>query len=375
MGGGRKVWLDEGKNSYNIKKTIWYDAQVIDNNDPAGAMRIKVKAVGIDKNNAESSELIKASKWDEIAVNPLLPKFLTVVPKVNERVKIWVPDPRKPNINRFYIGPTIGQLQNFNFQDYLTANAGTQSSPTKLNASYKDNPKSSLEKNENWSVYPNTFGSSPDIALNSRGNSDIILRSKPTYDEVQLRVAKYDWKSPSNSYNINTKNPGYIIVAHYQPIKKSTLDNSLGLDKDRTHINLVADNLNLISHKGSSDEKSQRTPAVLSGDINEQLNVEHNSLHPVLYGDVFWDFLQLLGNYVVSHIHIGDRLSPDPSLATLELTNWIEKNSGKKITKRQIDENDIVLKVNTVEESSSFGVKTYEVIEGSTFLSKGVKTN
>ena len=368
--GGRKVWLGEGDTS--LHNDSWFDAQVLDNNDPSGAMRIKVKAIGLDKDSTKTDELILTTNWDEIAVNPLLPKFLTMPPKVDERVKIWVPDSRMPNVNRYYIGPAISQLNDLDFQDYMSANAGTQSSPTKLNASYKDNPASEYHGNRDWSVFPNTSGVYPDIAINSRGNSDVILRSKSNYDEIQLRVAKYDYKKPDNKFNINLKNPAYIIIGHYQPPKPTKLTDSLGLDKDKTHINFVADNLNLISHIGSEKKGSisDVSDNILSGDPFKQLKVEQNKLHPLLYGDVFWDFLQLLGNYVGGHIHKGSRREPDNSLTTKALLDWIGNNSGSYLSKTSVDSEDIVVKTYVVD-----SVKTFDVIQGSTFLSKGVKTN
>lgn len=368
--GGRKVWLGEGDTT--LHNDSWFDAQVLDNNDPSGAMRIKVKAIGLDKDSTKTDELILTTNWDEIAVNPLLPKFLTMPPKIDERVKIWVPDSRMPNVNRYYIGPAISQLNNFDFQDYMSANAGTQSSPTKLNASYKDNQSSEYHGNRDWSVFPNTSGVYPDIAINSRGNSDVILRSKSNYDEIQLRVAKYDYKKPDNKFNINLKNPAYITIGHYQPLKPNKLTDSLGLDKDKTHINFVADNLNLISHLGSEKKGSisDVSDNILSGDQFKQLKVEQTKLHPLLYGDVFREFLQLLGNFIVSHVHPYDGLPPDPSLATLKLTQWINNNSGDYLSKTSVDSEDIVVKTYNVG-----SVKTFDVIRGCTFLSKGVKTN
>jgi hypothetical protein len=311
----------------------WFYAKVVSVNDPFDAHRIKVRIPGIDNVHDNDQKIIDD---DTLWVVPFLPKFGNTVPKVGETVKIIIKDPQNPFINREYIGPVISQKENFEFDPhYFTSRAGSSQSLTKLKKPWTQFPDSKIG---DWAIFPEK----EDIQLHGRGNTDIILRKKENYDEILLRTAKWDF---NNKLKVNQKNPTYITINHTRPQKeigdKKTRETSqdLNLEDDRTHINLVSDNINLITHK----DGSKKIPKILSGDIEKQLEVE-SELHPLVYGDLFWDFVGLMGNFVKSHIHPYSGLPPDPSLSTLELTEWIAQNRGTKI-------------------------------ENSKFLSKGVKTN
>ena len=297
--------------------------------------RIKVRIAGIDNVYDNDQQILDD---DTAWVTPFLPKHVNLVPKVGETVKVIMQDSKNPFINRCYFGPVISQKENLEFDPYyFTARAGTTQSLTKLKKPWVDFPDTKIG---DWAIFPEK----DDVQLHGRGNTDIILKKKESYDEVILRAAKWDFNNP---IKLNQKNPTYIIVNHTKPTKESgdraqrETINSLNLENDRTHVNIVSDNVNLISHKGSAI--NGEVEKILSGDIEKQLEAE-GKLHPLVYGDLFWEFVDLVKNYTISHIHVGDRLEPDYSETTLALDQWITKNKGN-------------------------------TIENSTFLSKGVKTN
>jgi len=326
--------------------TTWLYGRVVWVEDPYDSGRIKVRIANIDNTYRNDEEIIDDNtNW----VTPLLPLHLNIIPQVGETVRVLIQDHKNPFINRVYMGPVISQKENYkNDPHYFTSRAGTNQSLSKLSKSWLQYPETrNIEKD--WDIFPNK----KDISLHSRGNADIILKKRDDTEEIILRVSKWDF---NNNKKLNKKNPTYITINHTKPIKgvvnKEERDqlNSLNLEKDRTHINVVSDNVNLISHKGSSVKGE--APRIIGNDILEQIDIEHNKLHPLVYGDAFWEFVRLVRNYVVGHTHPYDGLPPDPSLSTLELDQWVQRNIGNK-TK---DENG-------------------NTIYNSNFLSKGVKTN
>lgn len=350
------------------KKTfpLWYYGIVERVDDTFYAGRIKVRIEGVDrkillpaggKTKIENKELGNEDSdaylpWCE----PLLPKFLNIVPQVGEMVKVAVFDYRNKQQRRQYIGPVIGQKTpaDFQYNDYNIATLQTENSA--YSPAYDNWPESSQG---NWSIYPNVS----DVALLGRRNTDLILRNKSNYDEIILRSGKIDYRNLNTNsppISLNIKNPAYITINHTFPTENKTeTQTNLGLGNDRTHINLVADKLNLISHMGSSAKG--KAPVILNGDdVLQQIITENTKLHPLIYGDVLWEFMSILRSYIEGHIHEGSKLPSDKSGPTLELIKWFNKNLGNRVSKPSTDL--------TVENS-------YVDFEGCTFLSKGVRTN
>ena len=85
--------------------------------------------------------------------------------------------------------------------------------------------------------------------------------------------------------------------------------------------------------------------------------MENNQLHPLVYGDILWDFLSVLRPYIEGHIHKGSRREPDGDLSKNNLIKWFNDNMGAQVSKPNPDGT------------------SYVDIENCTFLSKGVKTN
>ena len=132
---------------------------------------------------------------------------------------------------------------------------------------------------------------------------------------------------------------------------------NLNLQNDRSHVNIVADHINFISHLGSNASKNKTeivNPILQGGNISEQISIENTKLHPVIYGDVLWEFLVLLRAYITSHVHKGPgKTKPDSNFVYENIVKWFDDNMGGS-TPNQRSIND-------------FG--------SCTFLSKGVRTN
>lgn len=347
---------------------LWFYGIVVSNDDPYDAGRIRVRIDGVDNDVPQNTELNSPKDGGLPWCQPLLPKYINVVPKVGETVKIAVHDYRNKKIRREYIGPVIAQQRPPDFIDSPYFPSKWRVETDEYNGAWTQEPESI---DGDWKIYPDK----DDIGISGRKNTDFILRSKKNYDEVILRAAKIDYQSIINnqasqnnsnvvggSFKLNKKNPAYITINHTLPQTYPSLgtqretNKKLNLDKDRTHINFVADKINLISHEGS--ERKGFVKSILKGDdILTQIKTENEKLHPLLYGDVLWEFLVKMRAYVEGHIHKGSRLPADGDQTKNDLIKWFNDNMGT-ITEKQ----------------SPDGTK-YSEIENCRFLSKGVKTN
>lgn len=331
--------LPEDGTGKRIDENFYQGVVVLDaSDDPFKAGRCKVFIRSLDQfrdtNNIKDPKKLSENQIDELPwVNPLLPKFLHIQPKKEQVVWVFVADKKNPTINRFYFGPHLSQIQDFKDNDFFSAKAGLDQTVYQFGRTIDKDPEFEI-KGTNWSLLPKP----EDIAILTRGNHDLTFRSKENaYDEILLRVSKYKENQPTK---VNKRNPGYISLTHLDR------DSSPKLDEDRTHINLVSDNINLISHKEAiTTEKSLGLVGYIlnSDDPAKQLEVE-DKLHPLVYGDKFWEFVNLVGDYIVGHIHPYHSTPPTPEYSYNNLVNWINTNLGTKP-------------------------------ENSQFLSKGVKTN
>lgn len=272
-----------------------------------GTMRIKVFIRGVDKNDASDSELVYC--------HTLLPRMFSVMPKVGESVKILLSDSRNTDIGRLWIGPIISQPERINkdphFYTALSGRAGGT-----LNYGASISTYTGLD-----GVYPGP----DDVAILGRNNSDLILKD----NQVLLRAGKHELDNPLKR---NDKNPAYISLTILKPseINKqknlNTSEKKLNLSEDRTDTVVMSNKIFLIGR----DSNSTLVKPNLSKE--DHLTLE-SKLHPIVYGDILYEFMLLMRSWVGSHIHEGDRLPPDNSGDTVKLQEWFSKNLDRLISK------------------------------------------
>ena len=369
-----------GKYSRMITSPIWHYGIVTDVDDPYNAGRIRVRIYGNPSDGLDdNTQFLGQNVADAIGVTglvksigevvgslplpwcePLMPKFLNVVPKVGEMVKIVTFDYRNKKIRRQYIGPVIGQQTpvDFTISNYNDAKIRVE------NGAYTSSWTQNAEASDgDWKIYP----SKEDVAILGRKNTDLILKDSSYYNEILFRSGKIDPNSLGKSNNnnvspfiLNKKNPSYISI-NFTDANALNSNNSpdlkkLNLQNDRSHVNVVADKVNLISHAGSSRKGFVRT--ILRGeDVLTQIKIENEKLHPLPYGDVLWEFLNVLRPYIEGHIHKASRREPDGDISKNNLIKWFNDNMGSIVDKKSPDGTP------------------YKEIENCRFLSKGVKTN
>ncbi len=330
-------------NDYNEYVMRWGQVVASTDRDPAGAARCKVFVRELDKdlfgsdgnsginaddflkNPEEYGQIVDSIPWSL----PLQPKFLVTNPQVGESVLIIIPDKKNDKLERFYIGPFISQPQFLSndgrIKGILTGKRGTFNGLYAYSKAWFKNNGARLGgefSESNWSVYADDPRDPNDIGLNGRGNEDIVLRSSEKYDEVLLRVNKYNNK---NNKILNLKNPGYISVVSYKDIGGPTPITKSESLKNTTSVNIVGDRINLISHNGSHKGKPKEGDAIIlkSSKPEKKLNMEQNFLHPTVYGDVLWEVLRKLVVWVENHKHSGGGVAYTDPVKESETTELI----------------------------------------------------
>lgn len=256
---------------------------------------------------------------------PLMPRMFHSIPKIGEEALVFTSQLTDKNSQRYYLGPLLSQPQYYEYEKYRggrgTSNALTDSKQTEP-----------LETIEN---FPETAGAFPydsDVAVMGRGGSDIIIRDpKPTTglsfknigdEEILLRCGiRNDVhetvadKNRKGKINFNTTNPAYIQLLYANgtlPTSSQALPSVMGEKitkfdvnpQTNAVINVVADKINLMSHKDidalSTSVNIAEQPTLLN---KENLKKCLESLHNAVYGDVLIEYLELLRQAIIAHQH------------------------------------------------------------------------
>lgn len=232
----------------------------------------------------------------------LMPKQFQVMPKEGEMCMVLIFDSNQPQMNRAWIGPLMSDKSKINFEssesggDLLNSNVIPKNSRNKT--------KNRTESGEDLSKKGGFTGGFPeklDVAIMSRNNADIVM---PTFSdggdnltrsgEVLIRAGKFkfvDATKNGKNLSLNSVNPGYLRL-------KVTQGNT-------THTTLYSDYIDLVSYKNS--DGSSGVPRVFNVnpivETDEEITNFHNSLSPLVRGDLLISFLELIRNYVKNHNH------------------------------------------------------------------------
>ena len=336
----------------NIFNTIIHIGVVKDIDDPNNEGRIKVYIPSLDKNNKVSNvdevrknnkknnkflRVIGLSEKQEInnpntekTLNnsikntdssvetqteipwsiPLLPKHLQIMPKVGEKVKVILFDMGNSQSDRAWIGPLSSQKTKLNFEDGVTS--GNILNSSRLTVSLKNvsgNNKKLRTGNKKIGGFTGGFPDKSDIALMGRNNADIVLPSKDGFSklnaggEILLRVGKFKFNS-GDDLELNINNPGYFRLK----VVDEKIGNQTILQKTRSM--LFSDYISLISYNNDVNGKPYVTPINPILGTDTELKTVHDSLSPLIRGDVLVEFLELIRDFVKNHNHPYHKLPP-----------------------------------------------------------------
>jgi hypothetical protein len=237
---------------------------------------------------------------------PLLPKHLQIMPKVGEKVKLMFFDMGSPQLNRVWVGPLVSQKDKLSYQENVTAgNILNTSILNKLLKNVSGNNKNLRTGDKKIGKFRGGFPDKEDIALMGRNNADIILPTRSTKNdklnrggEVLIRAGKFDFNNVGK-LSLNTTNPGYLRI---KVIESQNSFNAIDT-RPKTMSMLFSDYISLVSYNNNVVGKPYRTEVnPIIGNDADMLQT-HNSLSPLIRGDVLVEFLELLRDYVKNHNH------------------------------------------------------------------------
>lgn len=176
-----------------LANKMLYFGEVVSIDDVFESRTIRVRVPDFD---------IRAENEDLPPCYPLFPAFYHFVPKVGERVvvlmdRVYNADAKANQEKRYYLGVSISQPQNINFDPYYyTANSNESDGWTE-----RDTPISEIPEARG------TYLKKDEIGIVGRDNTDVILKS----GEVIIRAGKHD---KNNVTSFNRQNPAYIQVRY-----------------------------------------------------------------------------------------------------------------------------------------------------------------
>lgn len=287
--------------SYIIKK-----AQVESIIDEADGMRIKARLP--QDGDIPTAELPYAF--------PLLPKSFQSLPKVGEGVFIICDSLNSVKGNRYYIGPIISQPQ-FNEKDEYSYGRGTA---TSLLQGSMIEP---LKKISNFSETNGAFPSKDSVSIVGRDSEDIEMKNGNINIRCGIRENTLTSDDDLKGKVIfNSLDPTYLKLKY----KKNL---SSGKGKEANSIaTLVADKINLVSNKDINGFNLTDKDTLIPDSEYQRLM---DNLHQLPYGDKLVEFLNLLRQAILTHVHPYPLLPPCnagaiPSISSYNLQDILSEN-------------------------------------------------
>lgn len=285
----------EGTNRFNSgKPSILNDmnvhtmvgiGSVVSVDDPQGMDRIKVIIKGTTTKGGDANTNMENLPW----CIPMLPKYFTSKPKKGEAVYIFTFENDKLG-ERLYVGPIISQPHKLDFDGRsTTALSAFNFGAYQPEVDHKRIP-------ELLGVYPKD----EDIAIQGRYNTDLIFKN----NEVLLRAGKILETPPTKNnpypFTFNNKSQAFIqMKSNVEISKKTDVEEAI----NGTITNIVASKINLLTHKDGSPRFNVMGQETLITD--EEMQRILTEAHPVPFGDILIQYLKLLKNAVLNHVHNG----------------------------------------------------------------------
>jgi hypothetical protein len=197
--------------------SIFFQAQVIDNEDPMMLGRIRAKLL-IDNYN----DIIKSindpiwneekDKWttrDPFVFNPLMPYFMYQVPLIDELTQVIYVNKDFKFLNQYYIQSTFSSPTTTKFEYYVGGNKFTGTG-TQLTA-----PKPLKNQDGTFTdqaVHKGVFPEPGDNGILGRGSADLIVKQ----DEVLLRAGKFKGSSlEPNIPPVGNSKRGFLQLSRF----------------------------------------------------------------------------------------------------------------------------------------------------------------
>lgn len=293
----------------NQSSRLVYPAIVINNEDPLGQKRIIARIVSLDEKGNINGGRDRDTPNEQLPFCvPMMPNHFHIIPLVDEMVYIILENPSDNSAPRYYMGSQINSPFKLKYQSYAEANRIFKYTDFNLNK----NPAGSLGA----SVALPTSG---DIALQGRGDSDLMLRTR----EALLIAGKFK----KGTLDINDETP-----SSFQLIQKENTEESKLIPR-YSQTNLTSSNINIYSHRGKFRDSN-----LANFEKNEDLKSFGDlaqSLHPAVFGDELIKVLDLIIKVLLNHIHTPQlpllQFPESEDLSTYTVENNLQRIISKHI--------------------------------------------
>lgn len=269
-----------------------YPAIVINTDDPTEQNRVVARIINLDQNGNILGGRDRDTPEEKLPFCvPMIPEYLHVRPLVGEMIFVFLENPSDNSAPRYWIGPIISSKLKLKTQDYKEAIKIFDYTVFNVNKSTKNDAKVS-----------NAFPEQADVALQGRGDADLILRQREAY----LVSGKFK----PNSLDINTETPSYLQLKQFDKVDKGSL-------KSFSQANLQSTNINIFSPIGKFRDKN--LSKYEKNDDLTSFGDFANSLHPIVFGDELVKLLDLIIRVLLTHIHTSQKpLLPIPESKELQ---------------------------------------------------------
>lgn len=266
---------------------------VVNIDDPNSLGRIQVKIPGFANKGGDNGIDLNDLPW----CHPMVPKFFTSLPRVGEGVFIITFSDEKLNSDRLYLGPIISELTNLDMDPVSTTALGQFTFGL-------------IASNVNIDSVPAIKGIFPkkdDIAIQGRYNTDILLRN----NEILIRAGKFVESTPNDnnpySFEFNTNTPGFFHIRNNIPLERKS-DQTNEKQSIGSVTNIVSSKINLLTHKDG-------TPRFDLANQDDQISDDEilkilETAHPLPFGDLMIQYLKLLKNAFLNHVHNNNGTPP-----------------------------------------------------------------
>lgn len=253
-----------------------YAAVVINIDDPTEQNRIIARIVSLDQDGNIKGGRDRDTPDDKLPFAvPMLAEYFHVRPLVGEMVYIFLENPSDNSAPRYWVGPMNNSKLKLKFQDYKEAVKIFDYTAFNVNPKVENKPKVAT-----------AFPEQADVAVQGRGDADLILRQREAY----LVAGKFK----PNSIDINTETPSYLQLKQFDNV-------TVGPLKSYSQANFQSTNINIFSPIGKFRDKN------LAGfEKNEDLKSLGEfaaTLHPAVFGDELVKLLDLIIRVLLTHTH------------------------------------------------------------------------
>lgn len=256
--------------------------EVVSVQDPNNLGRIKVRIKGSRARGGDDGVPDNDLPW----CLPLMTKLFSVQPKPKESVFILTFGARQDFVDRMYMGPIISQPQQLNHDPYFSSSLAGFSFGS-------ESPKVNVES------IPQLKGIFPDpedVSIQGRYNTDVTQKN----NEVLIRAGKFVESTPSKNnpfpFTFNTKSQGYIQIKNGALVTQDPATYG-------TITTIVSNKINLLTHENGSPFFDLNNQTNLISDA-EMANIL-TTAHPLAFGDLVLEYLVLLKNMGLNHVHNG----------------------------------------------------------------------